>query len=147
MEESDLYSRFGQLVRQHRERLGLNQAEIGKAIRLSRASIANIETGRQRIPIHHLYRLARALKVDVHALLPTVQRERSATVDREIRSAVELSKREQEEAYSLGVPSRGFRCHDYLVQLISRLLPGISGRSLVKSAVGRIVRAQHDSHQ
>jgi hypothetical protein len=45
------------------------------------------------------------------------------------------------------VPSRGFRCHDYLVQLISRLLPGISGRSLVKSAVGRIVRAQHDSHQ
>jgi transcriptional regulator with XRE-family HTH domain len=75
----------------------LNQAEIGTAIGLSRASIANIETGRQRIPIHHLYRLARALRVDVHTLLPAAGGEPPATIDREIRSAVELSKREQEE--------------------------------------------------
>ena len=61
---------FGRLVRLHRERLGLNQGEIGRAVGLSRASIANIETGRQRIPLHHLYSLARVLKVDVHALLP-----------------------------------------------------------------------------
>ena len=96
MDESELYSRFGQLVRQHRERLDLNQAEIGSAIGLTRASIANIETGRQRIPLHHLYRLARALKVDVQALLPTSGWETPATIDREIRSAVELSAREQE---------------------------------------------------
>jgi transcriptional regulator with XRE-family HTH domain len=74
MQESELYSRFGQLVRQHRERLGRNQAEIGKASGLSRASIANIETGRQRIPLHHLYALARALRVDVYALLPVAPR-------------------------------------------------------------------------
>jgi transcriptional regulator with XRE-family HTH domain len=96
VDEAELYSRFGQLVRQHRERLGLNQAEIGEAIGLTRASIANIETGRQRIPLHHLYSLARALKVDVHALLPASGWETPATIDRGIRSAIALSAREQE---------------------------------------------------
>ena len=96
MEQSELYSQFGQLVRRHRERLGLNQAEIGQAIGLTRASIANIETGRQRIPLHHLYSLARALKVDVHALLPTAGGA-SIVAEREIQSSVELSAREQDD--------------------------------------------------
>jgi transcriptional regulator with XRE-family HTH domain len=97
MQESELYSCFGQRVRQHRERLNLNQAEVARAVGLSRASIANIETGRQRTPIHHLYRLARALRVDVHALLPAPNEEPRTIIDREIRSAVELSSREKEE--------------------------------------------------
>jgi transcriptional regulator with XRE-family HTH domain len=97
MQESELYSRFGQLVRQHRERLGRNQAEIGRASGLSRASIANIETGRQRIPLHHLYALARALRVDVHALLPVARDATPTTTNREIQSAVALSAREHEE--------------------------------------------------
>jgi len=97
MQESELYSRFGQRVRQHRERLNLNQAEVARAVGLSRASIANIETGRQRTPIHHLYRLARALRVDVHALLPAPSEEPQTIIDCEIQSAVELSKREMEE--------------------------------------------------
>lgn len=96
MEQSELYSQFGQLVRRHRERLGLNQAEIGQAIGLTRASIANIETGRQRIPLHHLYSLARALKVDVHALLPTAGSV-PRVANREIQSSVELSAREHDD--------------------------------------------------
>ena len=64
---------------------------------MSRASIANIETGRQRIPLHHLYRLAHALKVDVNALLPALTEKASTMVDREIQSAFALSEREQDE--------------------------------------------------
>ncbi len=97
MEQSELYSQFGQLLRRHRERLGLNQAEIGQAIGLTRASIANIETGRQRIPLHHLYSLALALRVDVHALLPTAAGGASIVADREIQSSIELSAREQDD--------------------------------------------------
>ena len=96
MDETELYARFGQLVRLHRERLALNQGEIGRAIGLSRASIANIETGRQRIPLHHLYSLARVLKVDVHALLPETGEESPAVIDRVIRSSQQLSELEQE---------------------------------------------------
>ena len=97
MEESELYSQFGRLVRQHRERLKLSQAQVGAAIGLSRASIANIETGRQHIPMHHLYRLARALKVDVHALMPTTTFGGPVMDGPEIQSSIELSEREQEE--------------------------------------------------
>src|SRR5262245_66476690 len=97
VEESELYSQLGQLVQRHRERLGLNQVEVARAIGLSRASIANIETGRQRIPIHHLYRLARALRVDVHALLPEEGAAQIGGIDRPIRSAVKLSEHEQAE--------------------------------------------------
>ncbi len=115
MEESELYPRFGQLVRRHRERLGLNQAEIGQAIGLTRASIANIETGRQRIPLHHLYRLARVLKVDVHALLPTAAGGASMLADCEIQSSTELSAREQDVvarvvgSIKVGTTDRGTR--------------------------------------
>ena len=114
MEHSELYSQFGQLVRQHRERLGANQAEIAHAIGLTRASIANIETGRQRIPLHHLYGLARALKVDVHALLPTAGGA-PMVADREIQSSIELSAREQDDvarvvgSIKVGTTARGTR--------------------------------------
>jgi transcriptional regulator with XRE-family HTH domain len=110
MDEEELYSRFGGLVRQHRVRLGLNQAEIGRAMGLSRASVANIETGRQRIPMHHLYKLARVLKVDVPALLPAAGERSPTTIDRGIQSSMELSEREQEEvAKVVGLISSGTR--------------------------------------
>lgn len=96
MEDSEFYSRFGQLLQQHRKRLGMSQAAVGKAIGLSRASVANIETGRQHIPLHHLYRLARALKVDVYALLPTINGAETPDANRKIRSSIELSEHEQE---------------------------------------------------
>jgi transcriptional regulator with XRE-family HTH domain len=97
MDESAIYAQLGQLVRQHRERLNMNQETLGTAIGLSRASIANIETGRQRIPLHHLYRLARALKVEAHSLLPTSGGEGHVLAERKIKSSVGLSEREQAE--------------------------------------------------
>src|SRR5262245_33212336 len=84
MYESQLYAEFGKLVRQHRKRLSMNQETLGDEIGLSRASIANIETGRQHIPLHHLYRLARVLKVDPHALLPMPPVDSTVRADREI---------------------------------------------------------------
>lgn len=97
MQDTELYSRLGLLVRRHRERLGMNQVDVARAVGLSRASIANIETGRQRLAIHHLYLLARALRVDVHALLPEGEKEPAEGIGRAIQSAVELSEREQQE--------------------------------------------------
>ena len=42
-------------------------------------------------------RIARVLRVDVHALLPAASEESRTIIDREIQSAVELSRREKEE--------------------------------------------------
>jgi transcriptional regulator with XRE-family HTH domain len=97
MDESAIYRRFGRLVRLHRERLDMRQETLAAAIGLSRASVANIEKGRQRIPLHHLYALAKALKVDVRELLPTFGGEGRITTDREIKSPFALSKSETDE--------------------------------------------------
>lgn len=95
MTESELYEELGRLVRQHRERLGMSQEKLAEAIELSRASVANIETGRQRIPLHHLYRLGRALKVEAGALLPRAKRPVAGVMDRPINASVNLNEREE----------------------------------------------------
>lgn len=97
MDESELYRHFGQLVRRHRDRLRLSQAQVAGAVGLTRASVANIETGRQRIPLHQLYRLAHALRADVGDLLPRQVTGSRSMADHDIRSAVDLTDSEQDE--------------------------------------------------
>ena len=63
------YIAFGDLVRQARKDR-FTQTELGRRVGLSRASIANIETGRQRVPLHMIDVFARELQVDPCALLP-----------------------------------------------------------------------------
>ncbi|MEW5701575.1 MAG: helix-turn-helix transcriptional regulator [Candidatus Zixiibacteriota bacterium] len=40
---------------------------------LTRSAVANIESGRQRLAVHHLYLIARGLDVDPARLLPSVE--------------------------------------------------------------------------
>jgi transcriptional regulator with XRE-family HTH domain len=75
----------------------MSQGALGKRIGLSRASVANIESGRQRIPLHHLYRMAEALGVNAHTLLPNLDGLPSPNVERSINSAMELNAREHAE--------------------------------------------------
>jgi transcriptional regulator with XRE-family HTH domain len=65
-----LYSVIGSKIRMEREELGFTQQELSNEIGLLRTSIANIEAGRQRLPIHVLYAIADALGVSVMCLLP-----------------------------------------------------------------------------
>lgn len=56
-----IYKIFGQRLAEAREVSKLTQAELGRRMNLSRASIANIEAGRQRILLHQLGEFAFAL--------------------------------------------------------------------------------------
>ena len=97
MDEPLLYQQFGELVRRYRNRLSLSQVQLGTAIGLTRASIANIETGRQRIPLHHLFRIASALKIEIDVLLPRQAGHSAATAEPGIQSAMKLTQREQDQ--------------------------------------------------
>lgn len=48
----------------------LTQDALAQRVGLSRASVANVERGRQRVPLHMLYLFARALEVDAASLIP-----------------------------------------------------------------------------
>jgi transcriptional regulator with XRE-family HTH domain len=59
-----VYRALGFAVARRRKELALTQAEVAKQIGLARASLANIESGRQKVLLHQLYLLASALRLD-----------------------------------------------------------------------------------
>ena len=69
--DEEIYRVLGQLIAVRRKGHGLTQNELADKVHMSRASIANIERGRQKVLVHQLYRFAEALKVpEVGDLLP-----------------------------------------------------------------------------
>lgn len=65
-----LCTEFGARVREARTNAGLTPKALASLVGLSRSSIANLEAGRQRVPVHVIWNLADALGVAVSDLLP-----------------------------------------------------------------------------
>ena len=102
-----LYKRLGSTIRDRRCELGMTQKCLSDKLEISRASLASVETGRQRIFIHQLYRFAEQLDTEVSALLPGPQHETNLELLDELRFSVNLSLSQQEQiAKLLGAPSR-----------------------------------------
>lgn len=67
-----IYQAIGDRVSSMRREKGWTQQELAArtAHRLSRSAVANIEGGRQRVAVHHLFDLAQALEVSPGDLTP-----------------------------------------------------------------------------
>lgn len=61
---ADLYIRIGDHLKTAREQRGISQFDLACSVGLSRSAIANVESGRQRLPIHALIAACQALGVD-----------------------------------------------------------------------------------
>lgn len=71
MRDDDFYLAFGRQVAARRLSLGKSQKDVASEVGLSRASIANIERGRQAVLLHQVYALASALEMQSAAdILP-----------------------------------------------------------------------------
>ena len=66
----ELYREVGRRLRQARETQGLSQEKLAAQLGLSRASVVNIEAGRQRAPMHLLWQLSETLGTDLSLLIP-----------------------------------------------------------------------------
>ena len=64
MSDLEIYRIIGATLAARRKKLRLKQAEVAEMIGLTRASLANIESGRQKLMLHQVYRLAKALQVE-----------------------------------------------------------------------------------
>lgn len=71
--EDLLYKEIGIQINTARKVRGLTQQELSELIHLTRASIANIERGSQKISLFTLYQIANALKVSPQSLLPDIE--------------------------------------------------------------------------
>lgn len=81
MTRNPVYKEIGSIIRTKRKKLGLKQKNLAATLRISRGSLANIETGRQNMLVHQLYDFASALHLSPHDLLP-LSVENSSKVDR-----------------------------------------------------------------
>lgn len=70
MERLPIYREIGSRIRSRRKQLRLTQETLASRLGLSRASLANIETGRQSVLVHRLYPIAQTLDLSVPDLLP-----------------------------------------------------------------------------
>jgi len=64
-----VYRQLGAKIEQMRSILGWNQADLAKRVGLSRGSIANIETGRQRLLLHDIEKFSTAFQTSPKVLL------------------------------------------------------------------------------
>lgn len=69
-EQKKFYTKLGACIKEARLKAGLKQETFASFLSLSRASIVNIEKGRQHPPIHLLWVIAKVLKIEVIELLP-----------------------------------------------------------------------------
>lgn len=60
----------GERIRRRRKKLGMKQKDLAALMGSSRAALANVETGRQNIILHHIYRFADVLDLELSDLLP-----------------------------------------------------------------------------
>ena len=98
------YVSLGQKIRALRDAKKLTQQQLGQRLAppVTRASIANIETGTQRVLAHTLVDLARALEVPPSELLPEAVTTESAAaealgVSKELEKKLNLSDTNMKE--------------------------------------------------
>ncbi len=67
-----IYGVLGSTIQKLREARKMTQAQLGRSLtpQSTRASIANIEQGKQRVLVHTFVQLAKALESDMKDLLP-----------------------------------------------------------------------------
>ena len=103
MESERIYRNLGLRIRDLRKGLGQTQEQLAKQVGISRASLANIEAGRQQLLVHHLFALAAALDLDSPAALllpPPAKSQRSRSLELPL-TGEGLTEKQRREVLSL----------------------------------------------
>lgn len=92
--DSRVYRLFGERVRELREGRSVTQEELAKRVQLSRASITNIERGRQRVLLHQLVNIAAALDAKPSELMPAAAAENEPALREDVARVIDILKSE-----------------------------------------------------
>lgn len=98
MDEGAIYRAFGRAVAQRRRAIPKTQEQVAREIGLSRASLANIERGSQKVFLHQILALTKALELESsHEIVPTKAPEQSQASREEVRfsGAKDLSRNQK----------------------------------------------------
>jgi transcriptional regulator with XRE-family HTH domain len=72
VDEGAIYKAFGRAVAERRRAIPKTQEQVAREIGMSRASLANIERGSQKVFLHQILALTKALELESsHEIVPT----------------------------------------------------------------------------
>lgn len=97
MEQQRIYAHIGALIKTRRKHFKLTQEKLASQLLISRASLANIETGRQKILVHQLYGLAAALDMPPADFLPIAEESQAAKKDTGLPLPAGLNPQQKEQ--------------------------------------------------
>ena len=72
MDVDALHRHIGTVIKGRRKQLNMTQEQLANRMATSRAALANVETGRQNVLVHHLYSFAKHLDLRIEDLLPPI---------------------------------------------------------------------------
>ena len=70
IDEVKLYQRVGESVKRRRKEVGMTQSQLAAEVGVLRTSVTNIETGRQKAPLHLLFKICAALEMETREAVP-----------------------------------------------------------------------------
>jgi len=71
--QTELYSIVGKRISELRKYHNDNQQQLASKVGLKRSTISNIESGRQQIGLHWMYRICQIYQCEIYVLLPKVE--------------------------------------------------------------------------
>lgn len=99
VDEDYLYRLVGETVRQRRVETGMTQSRLAAEVDVKRTSVTNIETGRQKPPLHLLFKICAVLGVECKDVVPENGKVvRSEAVEVEVDGEVRLMPPKAAEA-------------------------------------------------
>jgi DNA-binding XRE family transcriptional regulator len=93
MNEDKFYEELGQLITKERLNAGVKQEDLANFLELSRASVVNIEKGRQRPSTFLLINIAKYLKIDFTKLIPPVNAKASTDMALGVYNVNEIAQK------------------------------------------------------
>lgn len=94
MQPERFYVEVGRRIQGLRSSKGLTQAELGLRLDppVTRASIANLERGRQRLLLHTFVQLAAILECELRDLVPSTDGERTGDLQSDVAGELQVLK-------------------------------------------------------
>jgi len=88
IDEDRLYRSIGAQIKRKRVDAGWTQAQLAERAGVLRTTIANVETARQRAPLHVFYRLCSALEIETRAILPSNEQAAALPVEIDVDGVI-----------------------------------------------------------
>lgn len=85
-----IYLLLGQKIRVARKSQRLSQEDFGALCSMGRATIANIEAGKQSVTLDQIYKICTVLNVSLENLLPPISLETMTTVEDKLKDQMNL---------------------------------------------------------